>query len=113
LGHKSKRTFGIGALIIGAILVVSSFVIKAKVTEGEGQIAQAEQNVGKAKGLFGMSSYTKGAGDQLTAGANRKIGEGKDEVAYYTKLANILLFAGIISMAAGGWCLVFGKSSAR
>ena len=113
MSHKARRSFGIGALIIGAILVVCSFVIKARVAEGEGQIAQAEQTVGRTKSLFGMSSYTQGAGDQLTAGANRKIGEGKDEVAYYTKLANILLFAGIISMAAGGWCLVFGKSSAR
>lgn len=113
MSHKSKRTFGIAALIIGAILVVCSFVIKAKVAEGEGQIAQAEQTVGATKGLFGMSPATKSAGDRLTAGADRKIGEGKDAVAYYTKVANILLFAGIISMAAGGWCLVFGKSSAR
>ena len=110
---KSKKTFGIGAMIVGAILIVFSLVIKAKVAEGEGQIAQAQESVGKAQGLFGMSPATKQVGNQVTAGANRKIGEGQDEVAFYARLANILMVVGIVSLAGGGWCVFFGGRSAR
>jgi hypothetical protein len=113
LNTKAKKMFGIGALVAGAVLVVFSFVIKEKVREGQEQISSAEQSVQKGKSLFGASSYTKPIGEHVMSGADRKIGEGKESIAYYTKLANILLGVGIVLIVVGGGTVFFVGKSAR
>jgi hypothetical protein len=110
---KSKKTFGIGVLVLGAILVVLSFIIKAKVEEGEGQIARGKESVEKGQGLFSLSPYTKKAGDQVFSGANQKIAAGEEDVAYYTAVAQFMLYAGIAAIVIGGGCIFFNEKSAR
>jgi len=113
MSQKSKRTIGVGALVLGAALIVLSMIIQSKVEEGEGQISRAEQSLEQGQRLFSLTPYTRQAGEQLTSGANRKISEGKDEIAYYTQVANVLFYAGIVGIVIGGWCLFFSKKSAR
>ncbi len=97
-------------MVIGVILIVVSLVIKSKVEEGEGQIARGQKSVEQGQGLFNMSPYTKKAGDQLFTGANQKIAQGKEDVAYYAQVAQFMLYAGIAAIVIGGGCIFFGKS---
>ena len=103
MNAKKKRMFGIGSIVAGAVLIVFSMIIKGKVSEGEGQIAQAE----RGQGLLNKSPYTKPFGDRMGA----KIGEGKDDIAYYTKVANILMGAGIVLIVVGGGSMFFVRKS--
>jgi len=108
---KAKRMAGIGSLVIGAALIVFSLVIKQKVREGQGQISSAEQSVQKGQGLFGSNPYTKPLGDNLVSGANKKIAAGKESIAYYTQLSNIMMVGGIVLVVLGGGLIVFGRKN--
>jgi len=113
LSSKTKRMCGIGAMVAGAVMVIFSLVIKAKVREGSGQIYSAEQSLSKSQGMFNQSPATKSVGGLFTSGANKKISEGKDQVAFYTTVSNVLLVAGIALIVVGGGCTFFGRKSAR
>lgn len=110
---QKKRTFGMGAVIVGAIMLVFSYIIKEKVLEGEGQIARAKDSVSQGQGLFNMSPVTKPLGDQLVSGANKKISAGEADVEFYSTVANVLMIGGIILIVVGGASVLFGKKSAR
>lgn len=102
-----------GAVIVGAIMLVFSYIIKEKVLEGEGQIARAKDSVSQGQGLFNMSPVTKPLGDQLVSGANKKISAGEADVEFYSTVANVLMIGGIILIVVGGASVLFGKKSAR
>jgi hypothetical protein len=113
MSSKAKRLFGVGSLVIGAALIVFSLVIKQKVREGQGKITNAEQSVQKGQGLFGSNPYTKPLGDNLMSGANNKIAAGKESIAYYTLVSNIMMVGGIVLVVLGGGLIIFGKKSAH
>jgi hypothetical protein len=102
-----------GFIVLGVLLALASFILRSKIEEGEGQIASGKESVERGQGLFSLSPYTKKAGDQIFSGANRKIAEGEEEIAYYTKLAQFLLCAGVVSFVVGGGCIFFDGKSAR
>ncbi len=83
----SKRILGIIAAILGASLILSSFYIKNRVSEGRGKISEAEDNIQKGKLLFSLNPLTKEIGESLSDSAEIKIKEGSAKADRYETLA--------------------------
>jgi hypothetical protein len=90
-----RRILAIIALIIGLGLIGFSQYIKAEVAEGKQEIAGAQKSVDQGNSLFSLSPYTKDAGKILTDPAQKKIDEGKADVAHYATLSDQLEIGGI------------------
>ncbi len=98
---KTKITIGIICIILGAIFVGFSFYVKAKVADGQSQIKQAEKSIDTGNKLFSLTPATKDLGKGLTGGAQKKIDAGKEQIIYYSNLADMAQVGGIILMALG------------
>ena len=103
----SKRTLGMGFIVLGVLLVIASFILKSKIEDGEGQIASGKESVQRGQGFFSLNPYTKKAGDQIFSGANKKIAEGEDEIAYYTKTSAILAVCWDYFVCCRWWLYIF------
>jgi hypothetical protein len=110
---NKKRTLGIAIAIIGVVLIGFSMYIKTQVLQGNAQIASGQKKLDTTSKVFSFSSATKPFGDQVTKSGNKKIAKGKEEIAYYTKLANQLQVGGIILIVVGAGIAVFSGKKRR
>ena len=103
-----KRIIGIIVVIVGVVLLFVSANIKKQVAEGTLKVTKAEKSVSTANSLFSLSPTAK----QLTQGsmksAEKKIKAGKEDIAYYSKLADELQMGGFILIGAGILIVVLG-----
>lgn len=95
------RKLGVVIFFVGVAMLLGSFYIQNKVDEGREQIEDAERTVGRGKGLFSLSPYTKDIGDALAGGAEKKIAAGTAEADRYERIAFILKIGGIAFMVVG------------
>ena len=103
---KVKIAIGIILLILGAGGIGFSLYIKSEVAEGKRQIASGQRKVDKAQGLFSITPETEAVGGALTGSAQRKIDQGRKDVAYYERMAGILMNLGIALGVTGVIVLV-------
>jgi hypothetical protein len=82
--------------IIGVLSLIGSFYIKSQVETGKKQISKAEKQVGFGKQLFSLSPESEEIGETLSSPINKKIDEGKGQVAFYSNLALWLEIGGIL-----------------
>lgn len=104
-----QRIIGLIALIAGVVLIGFSVYIKKEVAAGNAQIARGEQKISTTEKVFSLSPTTKQLGSGFTKSGKEQIAKGKEEIAYYTNLANKLQIGGIILIIAGAGILIFGK----
>ena len=111
---KTKRV--ISALLIAggiALLLVTKYIMN-QVAQGEEQIASGESKLGTAKSLFSLNPTAKMVGEGLTSGSEEKISQGKEQIAYYTMVANRLQVSGYVLIAVGvGFFFLFGIQRKR
>ena len=104
-----KRILAIIVFIAGVVMLFVSSDIKKQIAEGTLKVKSAEKSVGQANSLFSLSPATK----QLTQGsmnsANKKIAAGKEQIAYYTKVADELQIGGFVLRGAGILIFVLGR----
>lgn len=96
-----KRIIGIIIAVGGIVMIGIAHYIKGQVEEGKIQISEGQQQVDQTNKLFSMSPYTKGIGEGLTSSGQRQINQGKQDVAYYTMVANRLRIGGIVAIVVG------------
>lgn len=104
-----KRILGVIILVAGIAMLFTSNYIMSQVEEGKVKIADAEQKVGTAKGLFSLSPVTKELSKGKLEEADSKIEAGKGEVAHYEKMAGQLQMGGYILLGIGIIVVIFGR----
>lgn len=108
-----KRIFGIVVLIIGVVMLFVSSNIKSQVAAGTLKVKSAEKSVNQANSLFSLSPATKELTKGSMQGAEKKIAAGKEQIAYYSKLANELQLGGFVLVAAGILVIILGKKATK
>lgn len=106
---RIRKMHGIVMLVLGVIAMAFSVYIRKQVEEGEGRISRAQKTVNQSRGLFNLSPVTKGIGDAVTGGAQKKIDKGILQVQHYNDLAGWLQIGGIIFIIAGAGIAIFAK----
>jgi hypothetical protein len=96
-----KKIIGLVFFLCGVALIVISFYIKNEVSEGKMKISRAEKQVEGGKKLFSLNPVTEEVGKGVFSSAEKKIGKGKRDVAYYESLSNSLLIIGIVLIIFG------------
>lgn len=96
-----KRISGVVVLIIGAALFVFGSYVSEEVAGGRQKISSAQKSVDQVDSLSKMSPYTKGVGGMATGSAQKKIDKGREDVAKYQMLANLLHGSGVVLFIAG------------
>lgn len=104
-----KKYFSAIVFLVGILMVGGSFYIKKQVAEGKIQVSDAERSVRQGKALFSLNPVSKQIGEGLTRSADRKIASAKDEIQYYTNLAQLLLVGGIVLIVVGAGMFVLKR----
>lgn len=104
---------GLIIFLLGIGQIGASMYIHSQVEEGKGKIQRAEKQVDQGESLFSLNPVSKEIGQGLTGSAHKKINEGKEEVAYYARVAHILQISGIIFFIVGLGTFFIGKPSKR
>ena len=99
---KLKRVIGILLAIGGLVMIFAAKRIQSQVEEGKETVSSAEKSVGQGQTLFGLNPVTKEIGQRtIFDPAQNKINAGKEEIAYYEKLASELEIGGGILVVIG------------
>ena len=106
---KTRRTWGIVCIIVGAVMLFFSHYIGQQVAEGKIQIHQGKQAVKSTESVFGMSKYTKPIGETLTSSGRKKIQAGEQDIAKYSEISRNLKIAGIVLIIVGLGLIFIGK----
>ncbi|MBS0625180.1 MAG: hypothetical protein JSS32_03945 [Verrucomicrobia bacterium] len=106
---NSKQITGIVLVLAGVAMLLTSQYIKSQVLEGKQQISSAQKKVDTANQLFSVNPVSKEVGKGLTGGAQRKIDEGRGEVAHYEQVAQVLNIGGIGAIIVGGVIFLLGR----
>jgi len=105
----TKRILGIIIIISGALMLISSFYIKSRVSSGKEQIAKAKEKVRRGKQLFSLNPVTKEVGKEITTSAEKKIKEGSAKIDKYNTLAMWLQVGGGILFAIGAGLIYMSR----
>lgn len=108
-----KRVLGTIILAIGVIAYLSGMYISKEVDAGEKKLKNAERSVSAGKELTEIIPYTEEFGDMATHKLEKKIEEGKVDVATYTKIAEILHMSGIILFIGGALLVVMSFTNKK
>jgi uncharacterized membrane protein len=106
---NAKKILGIIVLVVGVVMLFVSSNIKKQVAEGTLKVSSAEKTVGQVNSIFSRSPGTKQLSQGVTRGAEKKIAAGKEQIAYYSKLADQLQIGGFVLVAAGILIFVLGR----
>lgn len=108
-----KRILGFIVLIVGIVMLFVSNNIKEQVAAGTLKVKSAEKTVNQANSLFSLSPTAKELTKGSMQGAQKKIAAGKEQIAYYSKLADELQMGGFVLIGAGILIIVLGKKSTK
>ena len=106
---KSRRTWGIICIIVGAVMLFFSHYISEQVAAGKIEIRQGKQTIKATESLFGVSKYTKPIGEELTSSGKRKIAQGEQDITKYTEMSRNLKIGGIVLIVVGLGLIFIGK----
>jgi hypothetical protein len=106
---KIQRIIGIVLIALGGAMLAGSAYIKSEVGMGQERIQSAQRSVDTGNKLFSLSPYTKDVGKTMTRSAQKKIDEGRMEVAKYMQIAHMLQIGGFISLIGGAALLFLGR----
>jgi len=108
---SGKKTFGIIIAIVGVVCIAGSMYIKGQVADGLKQIEGAEKTVGMGDKLFSLTGPTQEIGKDIMNPFTGKIAEGKEQIAFYSSLANWLQFGGVALVITGAVFMYLGKKN--
>ncbi|MES2198615.1 MAG: hypothetical protein V4489_00395 [Chlamydiota bacterium] len=108
---KSKRKWGIVVLVLGIIFMLGSFYVKSQVEAGQKKITSAEKQTGWGEDILSLNPATKELGKGLTGSIQEKVSEGKEQVKFYTSVANWLEVGGIVFIILGFGLIFLGKKT--
>ena len=106
---KSKKMWPVIIIVIGIISIGFSMYVTKQVEGGKVQVADAQQKVDSSKGLFSGNPVTREVGKGLTGGVQKKINEGKEQIAFYEAVASWTMLGGIACIVIGFGTFFLGK----
>ncbi len=98
---KTRKTWGIICIILGATMLFFSHYISEQVASGRIEIQQGKRAVQSTESLFGASKYTKPIGEEVTRSGRQKISAGEHEIVKYTTISRNLKIGGIVLILIG------------
>lgn len=98
---KLTKGISIGAVVVGLVFLGFSYYIQKEVSSGRAQVEGAERSLKRGRSLFSLTPATDQIGQEIQRSADRKLGEAREEISYYTSLAQLLLIAGYLLIIAG------------
>ena len=98
---KKKMIIWLVVCAVGVVSLGASYYLQQQIAAGTLKVARAEKMVGQGKSLFSVNPVSKEVGKGLFGSADRKISAGKEDIAYYTKVARVLQVGGIILIVVG------------
>ena len=110
---RKKTVLGLVLIVLGLGLIGFSMYINAQVKEGQSKVTHAQKAVDESKGLFSGAPLGNQLGKQVTSGAQHKINAGKEQIEFYSNLADLSRIVGIGVIAVGAGVLVIGKKKKR
>lgn len=92
------RRYGLTIIlgILGTLSLFGSFYIKGQVEAGVKQLSQAESGMNFGKKLFSLTPESEEIGDKLSGPIAHKVAEGKEQIAFYSNLADWLEIGGVL-----------------
>jgi len=105
----AKRISGIIFVILGIILLLSSFYIRSRVESGRKEISQAQSTLDKGKKLFSVTPITKEIDKGFTDSVQKKINEATGKADSYAVLATWFQIGGIVCIIVGGVLIFIGR----
>lgn len=106
---KMKKKWGVIVLLLGVIFLAGSFYIKGQVEEGNQKVAKTEKQMDLGDKLFSITPETKEIGKGISGSVDKKLIEGKEQIAFYTSMADWLEIAGVVFIILGMSMILFGK----
>ena len=103
---RLMRILGFVILIAGIAAILFANYINSQIGEGKTKIKKAQKNVKQAEGLFSLNPVTKELGKGISDEAQKKIDEGKEAVAKYEKIADLLQTGGIVMTILGAGIVI-------
>ncbi len=110
---KVLRILGILILLAGIACIFFSNYITNQVNEGKIKIEKGQKTVDQSNRLFSLNPYTKQVGQELSSSSQKKINEGKEEVAHYEQIAQTLQISGIVAIIVGAGISIFSFFGSR
>ena len=110
---KSKTIIGLILILLGVASIGTSMYISSEVAQGKGKISRAEKQVNQGQSLFSLNPVSREVGKELTGAANKKISEGKQQVAYYEDVATVTQIGGIALLVIGFGTLLLARKKSK
>ncbi len=107
------RILGIIILLAGIVSICFSHYITTQIKEGKIKIDKGQKTVDQSSSLFSLNPYSKQVGQGMTSSAQKKIDEGKNEVARYEQIASTLQIFGIAGIVVGAGVTLFSFFGSR
>lgn len=93
------------AMGIGVLQV--AHYIETEIAKGKKQLKKAEKMVGGTGSLLSITPLSKEVGDELLSGSRAKIQAAHGDIAFYTQLAEALIWGGWAVIGIGAlWFLI-------
>ncbi|MGC1879327.1 MAG: hypothetical protein WA678_08140 [Rhabdochlamydiaceae bacterium] len=112
-GTMKLRILGIIILLAGIASIFFSNYITTQINEGKIKIEKGQKTVDQSNSLFSLNPYSKQVGQGMTSSAQKKIDEGKNEVARYEQIASTLQIFGIAGIVVGAGVTLFSFFGSR
>lgn len=110
MSSKAKKILGIIATIIGIALFAMSLYITAQVDDGKMQVASGQKKVDSINKVMPKDSTVGTLGRKtITDPGQKKINEGKEQIAEFEGIARNLKVAGIFLVIAGIGVILWGR----
>ncbi len=105
----TKRNLGIIMVVLGVVLILSSFYIKSRIIEGKKHIAEAEGKIQQGSKIFSLNPITKDVSKKLIEEVQKKIDELTKKVNFYNNLVLGFQIVGGIFIISGLVLIFIGR----
>ena len=94
--------------ILGIVCIGFSSYIRSEVEDGEARLEAGKAKLNQGKSALSILPRSQMLQNQLQEAGQKKIHAGEEAIAYYSRLAQLLLAGGIL-LSVGGVLLFFFK----
>jgi hypothetical protein len=98
---KITKGISIGAVVLGLAFLGGAHYIETEVSHGRAQVEGAEQSLKRGQSLFSLTPATDQIGQGIQRSADRKLGEARQEIDFYSALAQLLQISGYLLIIGG------------
>lgn len=106
---NSKQIAGIVLFVLGIGMLITSHYIAGEVRSGNQEIEAGQQKIDATNKFFSVTVVTKPVGKGLTSSGQQRVNAGREESAYYDRVAEGLRIGGIAALIIGIGAFLFSR----